>query len=298
MNNNIQPSILARLLNDKRLSLAELAKLAKLNKQTIWRLKTGKVSKVRGLTIEKIAAALKVDRRVLCGEVPAPESDSEPVVSKFQLNVRIGAVARNALTLAARRYRVEPAQIVELAPFLFCWAAEASLRQRRERISEVERACDNAEKLEREIRHFPAPNFTYSDEKIVGEHESINRRDLFGAWFYECGIKNILGVVSSHDFETENPLAIFLRNLVAEICDVAKFAGWSGDASPNYRVCPEEAAELVGGDTDRADEILRGDIALNEMPKEIFRSPEKAKERAEWVREKAAEYRKELDALF
>ena len=58
-------------------------------------------------------------------------------------------------------------------------------------------------------------------------------------------------------------------------------------------MCPEEAAQRVGGDTDRADEILRGQVALNEVPKEIS-SPEKAKERAEWVRKKAAEYRKKV----
>jgi len=96
-----------------------------------------------------------------------------------------------------------------------------------------------------------------------------------------------------HDFETENPFAMFLWNLVAEIGDVAKFEGWSGDGSPDYRVCREEAAQRVGGDADRTDEILRGEVALHEVPKEIS-SPEKTKERAEWVREKAAEYRKKL----
>ena len=114
---------------------------------------------------------------------------------------------------------------------------------------------------------------------------------MFGAWF--CRRANFLDPAFHHNFETENPFAMFLRNLATDIGRVAKFEGWSGDGSPNYRVCPEEATELVGGDHDRADEILRGLVALNEMPKEI-RSPDKAKERAEWVREKAAEYRKHL----
>ena len=54
---------------------------------------------------------------------------------------------------------------------------------------------------------------------------------------------------------------------------------------------------LVGGDRDRADEILRGLVALNEMPKEI-RKPEMAKERAEWVRAKAEEEMAEFDRLL
>jgi transcriptional regulator with XRE-family HTH domain len=304
--NHIRPSVLKKLLKDKGLSLDELAKRARLNKQTIWRLTAGKVAKARDRTIENIARVLNVDRRVLSGETRAPElsSDGEAAVSKFQLNVRVSTMARNGLNLVARRYGVEPSQIVELAPFLFCWAAETSLRHRRDRVSEVKRACENARNLEQEIRHFPVPNFTYSEEKIAAEHESIGRCDLFGAWFYEKA--DLLDPAFRHDFETEteNPFAIFLRNLVAEIGDVAKFEHWSGDGSPDYRVCLEEAVELVGGDTNRADEILRGDVALNEMPKEI-RSPEKAKERAAWVRNKAAEYRKkladdlaELDRLF
>jgi len=151
----------------------------------------------------------------------------------------------------------------------------------------------NARDLERKIRHFPVPNFTYSEEKIGAEKESVDRRDLFGAWICDEADHLFLDPEFCHDFEIENPFAMFLRHIVAEIGDVAKFKGWFGDGSPDYRVCPEEAAKLVGGDTDRADEILRGQVALNEVPKEIS-SPEKAKERAKWVREKAAEYRKKV----
>lgn len=290
---NIKPSVLTELLKDNGLSLADLAKRARLNKQTIWRLTSGKVSKARDHTIEKIARVLNVDRKVLSGEMraPKPSSDCEPTISKFQLNVRISTAARNSLNLVARRYGVEASQIVELAPLLFCWVAETSLRQRRDRISEVERACENVRNLELEIRHFPVPNFTCSEEKIAAEHESIDRRDLFGAWFYEEA--DLLDPAFRHDVGTENPFAMFLRNLVAGMGDIAKFEGWSGDGSPKYRVCPEEAAELIGGDKDRADEILRGEVALNEIPKEL-RSAKKAKERAEWIRDKAAEYRRRV----
>ena len=58
-------------------------------------------------------------------------------------------------------------------------------------------------------------------------------------------------------------------------------------------MCPEEAAELVDGERERADEILRGEVALNEMPKEI-RKQGMERERAEWVRVKAEEYRRAL----
>jgi hypothetical protein len=82
---------------------------------------------------------------------------------------------------------------------------------------------------------------------------------------------------------------IFLSKLISSFSDVASLKRWSESWSPEYRVCPEEAAEIVGGDRDRAEEILRGFVALNEMPKEL-RSPGFAKERAEWVRTKAKEH--------
>ena len=86
---------------------------------------------------------------------------------------------------------------------------------------------------------------------------------------------------------------MFLSKLVASFGGVATFEDWSESWTPTYRVCSEEAAELVGGDRDRADEILRGTVALNEMPKEL-RKRGMEKECAEWVRAKAEERRQKL----
>ena len=301
----IDPEVLRKLRKIKGWSLKTLADKSKTDKQTIWRLENGTQDKTREFTVEKLARALNVAPAVLTGEAPVPESpDRQSTVnSRYQLNVRIGTRPRNALTLVSRRYGIEPSRIVELAPFLFLWAAEASLRQRRERIAEVERACEAARKAEKIIPHLPVPNFTYSEEKIEAEYESIRRRDLFGA--YIILETDLEGLDFGIDTETDNPLATFLRGLTASISDIAEFEewvwSWSDDPwTPKYRICPEEAAELVGGDRDRAEEILDGLVALHEMPKEI-RTPEKSKERAEWVRERAEEHRRqiaELDTLF
>jgi len=289
--NRIDPAILKKLLKNKGLSLADLAKRARINKQTIWRLTADKVTKARDRTIEQIAHVLKVDSRVLTGEVSVPEesSDSEPVTSKNQLNVRVGTAQRNALNLVARRYRVSPSQIVELAPLLFVWAAEESLRRRQERLSKLDQVLDQTKTLGRELRHLsPQMNiFSYADDAIAAEQSSINERDLFGS-----SIKlDLAGMGPDFDADYENPFAMFLRELGSSFSAVATFEEWSGSWSPRYRVCPEEAAELVGGDSNRADEILRGDVALNEIPKEI-RKHGMEKERAEWVRAKAEEYRR------
>jgi len=295
--NRINPAVLKRLLKDKGLSLADLAKRAKINKQTIWRLTADKVTKARDRTIEQIAHVLKIDSRVLTGELNAPEAsaDSEPVTSKNQLNVRVGTAQRNALNLAARRYKVAPSQIVELAPFLFVWAAEESLRRRQERLSKLDQVLDETKTLGQQFRHLsPQLNiFSYADDAIAVEQSSINERDLFGS-----SIKlDLAGVGPDFDPDNENPFAMFLRELGSSFDPVATFEEWSESWSPRYRVCPEEAAELVGGDSDRADEILRGDVALNELPKEI-RKHGMEKKRAEWVRTKAEEYRRALAEDF
>ena len=240
----IDPAVLKKLLKDKGLSLADLAKRAKINKQTIWRLTADKVAKARNHTIEQIAHVLKVDSQVLTGEVSVPEGslDSEPVTSKNKLNVRIGTAQRNALNLVAGRYRVAPSEIVELAPYLFVWAAEESLRRRQERLSQLVQVLDQTKTLGRELRHLsPQLNiFLYADDAIAAEQSSINERDLFGSSI----TLDLAGVAPDFDAHDENPFAMFLRELGSSFSAVATFEGWSG--SPRYRVCPEEAAELVG----------------------------------------------------
>ena len=286
----IEPVVIKKLREAKGWTQEELAEktkldgLPKIDKQTISRLERGERSRARERTIRQLARALAVEPEVLTGEKPAPEAQSEPSVwlRRSQLNVRVGTAPRNALSLVARRYRVEPAQIIELAPFLFLWAAEESLRQRKQQIADVERACEAARSAEGQIQHMPIPNFIYSEEKIAAESAYIEQRDLFGSSISESNY--IL-----------NPFALFLSRLVAPFAAVASFEEWSGDFTPGYRICPDEAAELVGGDVDRAEEILGGLVALYEMPKDL-RHLSLTKERAEWVRVKAEEHRKELAA--
>jgi hypothetical protein len=114
---------------------------------------------------------------------------------------------------------------------------------------------------------------------------------LFGSFTQVS--RHYLDAHFSFNWETENPFALFLRNLAVPFGDVAEFKNWSGEWTPEYHVCPDEAAALVGGDHDRAEEILNGFVALSDMPKDI-RKADMAKERAEWVRSKAEEYHEEL----
>jgi transcriptional regulator with XRE-family HTH domain len=289
----VDPVVLKRLMEANKLSFADLARKARVNKQTLWRLAAGKVNKARDHTINQIAKALKVDARVLTGELPIPDlrSISEPPTPRDRLNIGICTEGRNALYLTAIRYNISQQQIIELAPFLFCWAAEASLRKRRDKITQVELTYEeNVRRIEHELPHLPVPDFSYADV-IEAERESIGRRDLFA-----IGIQNgdtwLEGTFSRFS-ELDNPFAMFLGNLAEEMGKVATFEECSWDELPVYRVCPDEAANLVGGDQERADDILNGFAALSEMPKEIRDNYTLSDKRAEWVRATADEYCKQ-----
>lgn len=294
----IDHSVLKKLRNAKGWSQEQLAaktksdRLPNIDKQTISRLERGERDKTRDRTVEQLARALNVEPGVLTGEVPVPEMklESEPASPKSQLNVRISGMARNALTLVAQRYpHVDPSQMIELAPFLFLWAAEASLRHRRERVTQLERAWENVRNLESEIWYGPPhPDSDYLEKQIAAEHESIDMGDIFGSLPHE-------DPDLYSDSNAEDPFSIFLSDLVKDFSDIAKFDGFSSEGNPTYSVCFEAAAGLAGGNLDIADMILRGFVPLNEMPKEIRFWPNKTKERADWVRAKAEEYVKELE---
>jgi transcriptional regulator with XRE-family HTH domain len=292
----IDPSVLRQLRTSKGWSqdqLAENTKLGrnpKIDKRTISRLEQGKQTNTRGRTIQQLARVFGVELAVLTGEAPIPDAKRQDQPAS-ESSIQISAHARNALHLIHERYRVREWQIVEMAPFLFCWAAEASLRQRLNRIEQLERTCRTARDQERQVEYLRMSDFSDLEEKIEAEKDSIRDKDLFGYQIDEAGFANF-----KHEW-TENPFARFLSDLVEGFDDVVTFDGFSSIDYPEYSVCPEEAEQLVGGDKVLAGRILSGIIALNEMPAEIRESFNSA-DRADWVRAKAAEFISRIDGQF
>jgi transcriptional regulator with XRE-family HTH domain len=272
---------LIRLRKAKGWSLEQLGKWAKINKQTIWRLENEHTTTVHENTLQKLAHALGVEPAVLTGKAAVPEPDDDSAWSQLaKLNFRISTSAHNALYLVADRYDVTHQEIVELAPFLFCWAAQASLRQRKERLEQAERAYENALHLEREMRHLRGSGSNSSKERFVAESKSIDSGDLFGLSLDDEGFGQM-------NQDIDNPFAIFLDSLVEDIEGGATFDGYGMREHPFYRICEENAARLAGGDSELTEDILEGRVVLNEMPK--FG-------RVEWLRTKAEEFRKKLHA--
>jgi hypothetical protein len=205
-----------------------------------------------------------------------------------KLSFPISTSTLNALFLVGQRYHVPQSDIVELAPFLFCWAAEASLRKRRDRLQRAEAARDNARELEAKMRHLIRSDSEDFKNKINAERQSIEDGDLFGM---------------SHDYYstandwTDNPFALFLDSLTEDMGEEDTFEGYGSFDYPIYRICADVAAQFADGDADLTDHILRGHLELNQMPKEI-RDPVNFKRRAEWVQEKVQEFRNEMLKRF
>jgi transcriptional regulator with XRE-family HTH domain len=283
----INPERLEELRKARGLSQAELGQRSKIDKQTISRIENGSQGKAtRSLTLDRLGRALGVERGVLTGELPIPER--VPTAQKPQSKISLTVQADNFLYLIAERYFVRPWQVIELAPLLFCWAAEMSLRERRERLRKLEGACASARALEKEMTHLPDANFDYSEAKIAAESRSIDANDIFGICFGDDDFLDGHFYPSRED--TENPFATFLAKLTDDISDMAKFEGFSSIDYPIYEVCREEAKNMVGGDEALAERILTGVAALNELPKELRGIFGKVEDRSAWVRAQAEAY--------
>ncbi len=281
----VNPFVLQTLRRRKSWSQDRLAEMAKVNKQTISRIERGEQDNTRENTIKELARALGVEPAELTREL-APETDqSQPVRRRPQSSFGVSDAANNFLYLISERYFIKPWQVMELAPLLFCWAAEMSLRERRERLNKLEEACKTAQTLESEMRHLPQPNFIYSEEKIAAESSSINSHDIFGMCFSEDDFSE--GHFYPPNDDTDNPFALFLAKLIEDISDVACFEGFSPIDYPIFQVCREEALEMVEGDEILADRIFAGVVDLYDMPKELQGIFGKTEERAAWVRAQA-----------
>lgn len=302
MATQIKPGIVKQLRDERGWTQEELAKKAGLNKQSIFRIEKGEYRGTRHETIALLCKALEVDVTTLTGRPSNPlrpeENSADPFGTASQINLRIDNAARNALALTARRYGVQLSEIVEIAPFLFFLAAERSLQRRRERLNEVSDAIAEVEELKRKYRYLPI-DMPANDDPICCEERSIQQNDIFGRR-YEIET-NRRSFRYAHDFDdnNDNPFAAFLKeelqNLKARPAtehDKAiggTFMGWHPDvwSTPGYKICSNEAVDIVGNDKEAVRAILSGSAPLHEIPKELKNSlPEQL---AEWAKSKAKE---------
>ena len=269
-----------------QVELSEATK-PKVNVSTISRIERGKPTRARANTLRALAKALNVQPESLC---LAAEAERDV------MKIRVKTVARNALTLVALRYRISRESIIEAAPLLFFIAAEQSLKERQSRIAGVRASADDLFDLYQGIPHLPR-ECPVDEGAVSSEEQSIKARDLFGSKVLDDAQQFMSELDADFDETEQNPFAKFLRDSLSKVSNSAEAAEsvwWppGGHAGPHYEICAEEAAAIVGGDTEASGAILRGAAALHEMPKT---SPE---ERARWARAELERWREALADIF
>ena len=275
----------------------ELARRARLSKATVHRLEKGVQSGNRKTTLRGLAKALDVEPGVLTGQLPIPAPSAtdrgEPEPGPQQLNIRVNAASRNALMLVALRYRMPMTRIVELAPYLFVCAAEASLARRRSKLAELEALFERADAQRYTFPHLPfdiVPTFV-ADNIIHAEKKSIEQRDILAnslpdqLFAHSAPVATAGEASKYYDVGEHNPFLHYLREAEPPNSEIAEIEWFDADAAI-FSVCLEDACAFAGGDEQLGNHIVNGLIRLHEMPRELF-AADAIETRVKWLQEKS-----------
>lgn len=287
----INPTNLQRAREAMGLSLEGLARFAKVNRQTIHRIETQPKKGRHPRVVKNLADKLGLSVSELCG----PDMDFEAKKraeprpdEKSQLNVRVSDRIRNSFSLLALRYGVTPSQVVQIAPFLFMWAAELSLQQRRDRMREFR---DAETKMRNALPSYLEDAPRIDDELLILEERSIRRRDIFG-----MELEGATHEFLDRDYGWRVPLTDALTSLTPQMPDDVAFETWWLDFEPHYEICRSDAIEWLDGDTEAAEHILAGRIPFRDIPADLLKGSGSA--RAAWIREEGDRRKAASDALF
>ncbi|MDE2333178.1 MAG: helix-turn-helix transcriptional regulator [Rhodospirillales bacterium] len=278
----IRPELLRELRRRQGLRLHTLAERAGISKDSVWRIENGMQPGNREDTQRRLARALNVEPAMLTGERPLPEVAP---VARGRWTVEVSEAARNAAILAARRYRVGEALIVELAPLLFVLAAEESLGRRRALLAQLETALGKTAEAGEEMPHLAGIGEAGEAVRaaVVAEERSVAARDLF-ARDLDPDMLAALGD-GGGDGGADNPLAVFLAENARRVSigapDLARVAQVT-ETGASAVLCGAEALEAAGGDAALAAAIVSGRIALGDMPRALW-AGEAA--RLDWLRD-------------
>lgn len=261
----IVPQALRLHRERKNLTLDELAAASHVDRGTINKIENGRRTKSRPSTLRSLADALRIDESELTtapDDAPASTPSFSP---KTQMNFRMANDARNALNLTAMRYGVKATHILHLAPLLFRWAADMSLKWRSERLAELEDHLAALENIRTPL-HLNG-NVTHNwraDEALDEERRSIAKRDIFGLQLSDDAL------AEDYEESEQNPMAQFLKSISLSLGDDVNFEYWSPHWShPGYTLGKSEALDLVGGNETAAQHIVDGYAPLHELPTEV-----------------------------
>jgi len=293
---SIHPETLKLHRTLRHLSQADLATASKVSKKTISRIETGeaKPDGIRQNTVEGLAKALDITPEALARSPQADRQDARSVDDRLR-SIRMRKIVdiieqRKALEyeLVAQRYDIPMRALFEVMPLCFTLLAELSLKKRRQRLEDLDKAFDGYAMLL--PKHLPHGHVAYSDfEKATGDEEdSIASNDLFGAKLPEDDWSNAYQY--GFDPQDSNPFFDFLRELADDLEDeIVELEGVNlPSLLPEYSVCDGDFGRLTSGDQRARFALLRGYAHVADIPQKL-RGDDASAERTAWLADRVPE---------
>ena len=283
MNESIYPEQIKRFREKKRWSQEQLVlqinKKHQITTRQLQRLEqqaqSGEQVKVRSKTLDGLAAGLGVDRKILMQPPSSNRSGNRSAQPVQRLSVESSTV--NNLKLIERRYNIPAEYVLKLAPLLFVYHAESSLRARQTRLDRMTDLFNALSEASPSLTHLLEGQLP---DELQDEMCSIKFSDLAGPSF------DVMEGCAPGEF------ALYLQEMVLEFDESSMIAiedFHSGDTSefqsqiPEYVLFSEDLDSLSSGDENIKKAILNGAIRLDKLPKFDLGGKESLSHE-EWIR--------------
>lgn len=296
----IKPKVLIALRKQKHLSRNNLAERSNVSSRQISRYEKSADSsvKIREHTMIQLAKALKVDQRVLTGEIPLPKNQKKDNETKrVTSTTSMTNSTRLNYALIKRRYGINPTTIINIAPLFFIILAEKSLTWRRKKLAKFYDAAKQIHNLSKGSDYFSFVNSIYrAEDGAMFEEKSIDNLDLFG--------KNISDDTFDlgYDPDVSNPFADYLTKLVDEVGkpELIKTDDYIENAPikgfPEHEICSDELNYITNGSGIATLALRCGYVLLSDIPSNLW-AEGRDNDRAQWIEEQAPQLKEGFDNL-
>ncbi len=300
MNQLINPATLKALRETKRLTQEALVELVNrigkgsLDKRQLQRIE-GKARLpgphyVREKTLLALARALSVSPAELqSAREDSPAAPAE-VDERMPLPVKVRPATVTKLDLIRSAYKVSLEEIIDLAPLMFAYHAESSLRERKQRLESDLQLRERFLRAFPEMQHLMGEGEQDTPSRLLSENESIRRDDIFGMWLDH-------EVVDDIEFG-DNPFAEYLQQLSVDFAEPSKLEVEDLPALlvlhaetriPDYEVCTGHLDWLTHGDPELNTAIRSRELRVADIPWNLVLGADA--DRAAWMRRELQQQR-------
>lgn len=281
MNQLINPATLKALRETKRLTQEVLVELVNrigkgsLDKRQLQRIE-GKARLegphyVREKTLLALARALGVAPAELqSAREDSPAAPAE-VDERMPLPVKVRPATVTKLDLIRSAYMVTLEEIIDLAPLMFVYHAESSLRERRQRLASDWQLRARFMRALPEMQHLIEEGEQATLSKLQAESDSIRYCDIFGTWLDH--------EVSDDDEFGDNLFTEYLQRLSGHFAAPSKLevdeelpavlVPHAENRITDYTVCTEYLDWLTGRDPEIKTAILNRELLIDNIPAKL-----------------------------